>query len=407
MIQITKMAGVRSRLRGDESTRKSLKGWLWSAFAIFAIFLTPTLSQAAPLSYKGSTPENNSAIESFDDITLHFDIDDIIAEYGSGDWGICCSAYYNKRKPETAQCATLYKGLPEDGEVIERLTTTIDTNEEAFMLGGDFHISFTGVPVEVNQTYTLVITYDMYAGRRNIDDPWLVDTQLNLLDNPITLTFIGGSDVAHVLNIESTDLDSSQEYEFLPELTIDFNYPVSITQTARVELVENESVLATADKITIDPDNENTIRISFPETSLYKGHSYQIVVAPESVCIEGEEDVTNNELSFIIKGASYRYFGVGRVRPSDGSETVMDEITIPFKFPMADDKTYGFVNVDNGNKKWYLHIYEGSTADGEEILSVAATRIGDDNQSLIFRPEYAFKPETEYTLVIPEGDVLA
>ncbi|MDE6028337.1 MAG: hypothetical protein K2G23_09715 [Muribaculaceae bacterium] len=85
----------------------------------------------------------------------------------------------------------------------------------------------------------------------------------------------------------------------------------------------------------------------------------------------------------------------------------MDEITIPFNFPTAEDKSYGFVNVDNGNKKWYLHIYEGPTADGEEILSVAATKIGDDNQSLIFRPDYAFKPQTEYTLVIPEGDVLA
>ena len=139
---------------------------------------------------------------------------------------------------------------------------------------------------------------------------------------------------------------------------------------------------------------------------MYKGHSYQIVVAPESVCINGEEDVTNNELSFTVKGASYRYFGVGRVRPSNGSESVMAEITVPFKFPEVEGKNYGFVNVDNGRKKWYIHMYEGASAEGEELMQIEG-EVGTDMKSLIFHPNYTFKPETEYTFVIPEGDVLA
>ena len=375
-------------------------------YILICIICGGTLIQAAPLSYKGSTPENNTTVASFNDITLHFDIDALIEEYGEGDWGVCYQASYNKRKPAEAECATLYKGLPEDDEVIGRLTQSIYTDSEDFIEGPDVHLSFPDVQVETGQVYTLVLTYDMYAGRKTEDNPWLVDTKLALFDDPIVLTFIGGSEVAHVLNMESSNLDTAQEYDFLPEFTIEFNYPVSITQKASVEIKEDGSVLATADNITVDPTNEKAIKIVFPETVLYNGHSYQIVVAPESVCINGEEDVTNNELSFTVKGASYRYFGVGRVRPSNGSEAVMAEITVPFKFPEAVDKNYGFVNVDNGRKKWYIHMYEGASAEGEELMQIEG-EIGPDMKSLIFHPDYAFKPETEYTFVIPEGDVLA
>ena len=373
---------------------------------LICIICGGALLQAAPLSYKGSTPENNSTISSFNNISLHFDIDALVEEYGKGEWGICCMANYNKRKPAEAKCATLYKGSPEEDDVIDRLTVTRDLNSEEFTEGSDFNISFPDVQVETGQLYTLVLTYDMYAGRKGIDGSWLVDSKLALIENPITLSFIGSSEVTHVLNMESSDINTAQEYENLPGITIVFNYPISITQTASVELKEDETVLATAESITIDPTNENAIKIAFPETTLYKGHSYQIVVAPESVCINGEEGVTNNELSFTVKGASYRYFGVGRVRPSNGSESVMAEITVPFKFPETDDKSYGFVNVDNGRKKWYIHMYEGATAEGEELMQIEG-EVGTDMKSLIFHPNYAFKPETEYTFVIPEGDVLA
>ena len=373
---------------------------------LICIICGGALLQAAPLSYKGSTPENNTTVASFNDITLHFDIDALIEEYGEGDWGVCYLASYNKRKPADAKCATLYKGLPEEDEVIGRLTESIRTYSEDFIEGPDVHLSFSEVQVETGQVYTLVLTYDMYAGRKTEDNPWLVDTKLALFDDPIVLTFIGGSEVAHVLNMESSNLDTAQEYEFLPEFTIEFNYPVSITQKASVEIKEDGSVLAIADNIIIDPTNEKAIKIAFPETVLYNGHSYQIVVAPESVCINGEEGVTNNELSFTVKGASYRYFGVGRVRPSNGSESVMAEITVPFKFPEVEGKNYGFVNVDNGRKKWYIHMYEGATVEGEELMQIEG-EIGSDMKSLIFHPDYAFKPETEYTFVIPEGEVLA
>lgn len=392
--------------RNNPDTQGFFPSWLIRLSILTAIMLTYSIANAGTLSYKGSAPENNSMINSLNDITLYFDVDALVAEYGEGAWGICCSASYNSRKPAQAKCATLYKGSPEDDDVIERLTTTIKVSSDEFIEGNEFHLSFPDVQVEPNQLYTLVLTYDMYAGRKDVDSSWLMDTKLALFDEPIVLTFIGGSEVAHVLNMNSSNIDTTQEYDTVPELLIEFNYPVSITQKASVEIKEDGSVLATADNITVDPANEKAIKIVFPETVLYNGHSYQIVVAPESVCINGEEDVTNKELNFTIKGASYRYFGVGRVRPSSGSESVMAEITVPFKFPEAVDKNYGFVNVDNGRKKWYIHLYEGAAAEGEELMQIEG-EIGSDMKSLIFHPEYAFKPETEYTLVIPEGDVLA
>ncbi|MDE6083791.1 MAG: hypothetical protein K2G11_04830 [Muribaculaceae bacterium] len=373
---------------------------------LFGLICGVGLIFSAPLTYSGCIPENGSEVSSFDDITLLFDFNDVIEEHGEGDWGICVSSTYSANRPEKNKIAALYKGSVDDGELLGYIAETIKASGETFKAGNELHLSFPEVQVETGQLYTLKLTYEIYAGRASDGNSWTTDTKLSFFSDPLILTFIGGSEVAHVLNMESSNLDTAQEYENLPEITIEFNYPISIAQTSSVELKEDGSVLATADNITIDPANDKAIKIAFPETTLYMGHSYQIVVAPESVCINGEEDVTNNELSFTVKGASYRYFGVGRVRPSNGSESVMAEITVPFKFPEADDKNYGFVNVDNGKKKWYIHMYEGATAEGEELMQIEG-EVGDDMKSLIFHPNYAFKPETEYTFVIPEGDVLA
>ncbi|MDE6255389.1 MAG: hypothetical protein K2M39_04280, partial [Muribaculaceae bacterium] len=392
--------------RNNPDTQGFFPSWLIRLSILTAIMLTYSTTNAATLLYSGSIPEDGSNVSSFDDITLLFDFSEVIEEHGEGEWGICVSSTYSANRPEKNKIAALYKGSVDDGELLGYIAETIKASGENFKPGNKLHLSFPDVQVETNQVYTLKLTYELYAGRAADGNSWTTDTKLSLFSEPLTLTFIGGSEVAHVLNMESSNLDTAQEYEFLPEMIIDFNYPISITQKAGVEIKEDGSVLATADNITVDPANEKAIKISFPETSLYKGHSYQIVVAPESVCINGEEDVTNKELNFTIKGASYRYFGVGRVRPSSGSESVMAEITVPFKFPEAVDKNYGFVNVDNGRKKWYIHLYEGAAAEGEELMQIEG-EIGSDMKSLIFHPEYAFKPETEYTLVIPEGDVLA
>ena len=60
MIQITKMAGLRSRLRGDESSKKSLKGWIFKIMVMLFFFMSShTLTMAQyQIKYIGATPES-------------------------------------------------------------------------------------------------------------------------------------------------------------------------------------------------------------------------------------------------------------------------------------------------------------------------------------------------------------
>lgn len=361
---------------------------------------------SAPLSYSGCIPDDGSEVSSFDDITLLFDFDGVIEEHGGGDWGVCVSSTYSALRPERNKIAALYKGGIEDGEMLGYIAETIKASGDNFKEGNELHLSFPSIPIEHGQLYTLKITYELYAGRASDGNSWTTNTKLSFYNEPLILTFYGGSDAKKVLTAESNSILESTLYEKTPEVKVSFNYDVTVSPDVKIGIFEGKDEIAMSASVSVDPDDTKSIIILFPETTLYNGHSYNIVIPSGTVWLTEDESVKNDEINIPIKGASYRYFGVGRVRPSNGSISVIDEITVPFKFPTAEDKTYGFVNVDNGNKKWYIHIYEGGNGEGEELLAVEG-EVGEDNQSLIFRPEYAFLPETEYTLVIPEGDILA
>ncbi|MDE6084327.1 MAG: hypothetical protein K2G11_07545, partial [Muribaculaceae bacterium] len=299
----------------------------------------------------------------------------------------------------------LYKGTPEEGEEIAVIDLMIKPSDNDFEVGSDVSLSFPSFPVEAGQLYTAVVTYEFYAGKKG-DSTWIVDTKLTFQETPLILTFYGTAETRKVLTIESNSIAENNTYEHLPELKISFNYDINVNNGKTISVSEGNDEIVTSNSISVDSADPTSIIVMFPETTLYNGHNYNVVIPSGVVSVDGESDIINEELIIPIKGASYRYFGVGRVRPSNGSESVMAEITVPFKFPEVEGKNYGFVNVDNGRKKWYIHMYEGASAEGEELMQIEG-EVGTDMKSLIFHPNYAFKPETEYTFVIPEGDVLA
>ena len=356
--------------------------------------------------YVGSTPSSGSTVDSFNCIELEFDLSEVIQSTGgeSEPWGIFYNATYNSKRPSSEKSAALYKGTVDDGEVIARLATAYHVSENAEP-GNKIVLSFPDIEIEPNQEYSIKITYDVFANSLSNPDSYYSES-IVYKDNPLILTFYGASETKKVLKAVSNSIDANSTYEQLPDVKVTFNYDVAVNSDKNAVVSEGTEEIATSSSVTVDPEDSKSIIIKFPETTIYNGHSYNISIPAGVANVEGESDIINAELIIPLKGASYRYFGVGRVRPSNGSESVMAEITVPFKFPEAVDKNYGFVNVDNGRKKWYIHLYEGAAAEGEELMQIEG-EIGSDMKSLIFYPEYAFKPETEYTLVIPEGDVLA
>lgn len=380
-------------------------------FAWFLIILSiATNIHAQTLKYIGSTPAADATASDLSSIILEFDLSDVIETHGGtvDDWGICSSSTaYIASMPQLEKTAAIYKGTKEDGELLERIAITVKPPNERFKIGNTYEISFTPFEVEKDQLYTLVVKYDFYAGKVG-ESTWTVDTKLSFQNNPLVISFYGGDNGIKILSVESTSIPENESFEMLPaSIIVDFNYDVDIIDGKEVSVMENGQIITTASNIAVNSLNSKSIVISFPEEKLYNGHNYNIILPEGIVAIANEPNILNSEISILISGASFRTFGTGRVRPSDGSTTVMGEITIPFKFPEAEGKNYGFVAMDNGDQTPFTgYLYLGNDFSAEPVETMIG-EVTSDMKGLIFRPTIVPEPETEYTLVIPEGNVKA
>ena len=367
------------------------------------------LLQAAPLSYIGSTPANNQNVSSFDDIVLHFDLTEVEAEYGEGNWGICCNAIYSKRRPAEAKCATLYKGVVEDNDVITRLSDSRVVDGADFTVGSDFHMKFPGVQIETGQIYTLVITYEMYAGKSG-ETSWNTETKYSFFDNPLTLTFVGGDAVQKVLLHENWSIEENASLDAISSVSLTFNHEVDLIGTPSVSLNEGSYTMVSTSDVSVDPNDPKSVVINFPETQLYNGHNYSVVFPAGAVCVAGEPETMNEEVSLSVTGTGYRYFGTGRISPANGSETTLDDIIIPFKFPTVEgsDFSYGFTNITGAT--YPLKFYTGNVSP-EDVKDVVPEHLVSleslDNSKLTYKVNFALEAGQEYTLIMDEGTVKA
>lgn len=375
------------------------------ALAIIAIIgCIASSAQTAPLVYTGCTPEDGSNIESFNDIRIGFDLSNVIASLGEGEWGICCNAYHRDSRPEKEMSAVLYEGTPDNGTVLARNSTTVKPNHTDFIVGDYFKISFPDQEIKSGQQYTIVITYDIYAGKSG-DSSWDVNTKYSFKDNPLTLTYFGGSQTAKVLKCEFNSLSQDTKYEVLDnEIKLTFNYDVEILSGASAVVVENNLTVSTASNLIVDPADSKSVLISFPETPLYNGHKYSLNVPAGVIGVAGETDVTNSEISIPFEGASFRSFGIGRVYPANNSTAIIDNINVPFKFPTIEGSewSYGFVNVQGA--KYPMRLYKGTEEDGELVATINGE---PNNSSLDFALTCDLEPGAQYTCVIDEGTVKA
>ena len=360
------------------------------------MFLLGILSSFAQynIQYIGAVPESGSTVNSFDNIELEFDLAEVVEGLGGdGEWGISYNATYNSKLPSKEKSAALYKGTVENGEVIARLATRHTATEP----GNKIILSFDGIEIESGQEYTILITYEVFAN--NVVQSGSSET-LVLKENPIVLTYYGGNESVKVLNVESCNyLDKQQE--IIKDVQVSFNYPVSLSENAFAELLEDGQVIKTTSEISILEGDNQSINILFPETQCYLNHKYVIRIPESMIAILGES-IFNNEISVGFEGLSYLYFGIGRgLTPSEGSVSILDEITVPFKFPTSETKTYGLK--DTG-LSMTVYVYAGENTEGDELLRVEGNA-STDGTSLVITPNYAFEPESEYTFIIPEGTI--
>lgn len=219
----------------------------------------------------------------------------------------------------------------------------------------------------------------------------------------MVLKFYTTSQVAKVLTCEGTSIEKDAKFEKLGEdIKVSFNHDVEVLSGASATVTENDALVATSSNIVVDPTDSKSVLVSFPETPLYNGHKYTLNVPAGIIGITGETNVTNQEISVAFEGLSFRSFGIGRVSPANNSTTIMDNINVPFKFPVIEGSnwSYGFVNLKNA--KYPMRVYKGT----EETGQLVATINGEpNNTSLDFAIDFAIEPATQYTCVIDEGTV--
>lgn len=372
-------------------------------FSICIVLCCAFLSTAQSLKFVGSNPANGDRVSSLSSIELEFDLSDVISSYGEGDWGVCMNGFYVATVPKLEKSTTLYEG-DETGTVIERLATIIKPNQASFQVGNKLSIKFKEFEIKPDQEYTLVIKHEFYAGKKG-ESTWEVGSKLSFQNNPIVLKFYGASQVAKVLTCESTSLGQNEKFEKLNEsVKLSFNYDAEVLSEASAVITENNVSIATASSVTADPTDSKSVLISFPETTLYNGHKYTLDIPAGIIGIAGETDIVNSEISIPFEGLSFRSFGIGRVSPANNSTAIIDNIVVPFKFPVIEGSnwSYGFVNVKNA--KYPMRLYKGTEEDGELVATINGE---PDNSSLEFAVTCDVEPGTLYTGVIDEGTVKA
>ena len=312
--------------------------------------------------------------------------------------------------PERNKIAALYKGSVEDGEFLCYLAETIKATKEEFKVGNEIHLRFPNIEVVPGQLYTIYITYDFFAGRKSDKKSWVTATKYSCFANPLTLTFIGASETKKVLLANEWSIEDNASLDAISSVNVKFNYDVALVGTPTVNLNEGSYTMVSTSDISVDPNDPKSLVINFPETKLYNGHNYNIVLPAGAVCVAGESEIVNEEVSLSVTGSGYRYFGTGRVSPANGSTNILDEIYIPFKFPKIEgaDFSYGFVNVSGAT--YPLKCYKGNVT-----LEQAKEKNPDhiiiekdmDNSSLKYGVNFALEAGQEYTFIMDEGAVKA
>ena len=377
-------------------------------FALFLAVLQVKADDACPILFVGSTPSTNATVTSLNEVVFHFDFSNVIASKGENEnYGV---SYYGYKGSSTRanQSVQLIKG-DESGTVLKTLcNSAVKPNNSSFKTGYDLTLDFSGIEIEAGQTYTIKSTNYFYAGIKG-ETNHIMDSRLDCLSTPIVLTFIGASETSKVLKLEDNNLPvNSGLTDTKNGINLTFNYDIAVANDASATIKEGDNIIASANSFSVDTDGK-TLLVSFPEETVYAGHTYTFNLPAGAVTLADDPSVGNSEISLTFEGASTREFSAGRIR----TDALLDLIQVPFDFPTYNDGTEtwntGFVDPDHEkltSRKMY--VYEGEYAVGDDLPAEATFILDGDaasSSTLQFSPTCAFMPGATYTFVIPAGAI--
>lgn len=365
------------------------------------------VANAAAPSFLGSIPENGATVSSFNEIKLNFDLSEVEAEYGNpGQWGMSYNAMWFEGFEDffPPQMAVLYKGSVEDNNIVGRIYDSYTASSQDWSVKDYISLSFPNINIEENQLYTLVVTFEFFSYNPIAEQK---STYFDCTNSPLKLEFIGGEGGDKALILESSTLSEDAIFEKVPEISLYFNYDVDVLNGNSAYILEDNNLFSESITFSKNYDNSKSILLTSPDKEIYFGHTYDLIIPKGAIGLSENHNITNDEIKLTFNGNSFHYFGTGRIRPSNGSVTVLGEITIPFKFPEVEGKNYGFIALSNGDQTPFTgYLYEGDD-DSTEPIEIMIGGVTSDSKGLIFNPTIIPNPESSYTIVIPEGNVKA
>lgn len=357
-----------------------------------------------PITITGSTPASGESISSFDNITLHFDFSKFYESPDideNGNWGVCTSATDGIREIQ------LFKGSPDNGEVLSTLCESISYTSDKLVPGTDFQFSFPGQAIEPGQLYTIKITYGFFASEPGVNNKKARQiSRTDYDENPFFIEFIGTNNDAN-LNFSAIYPQKDSSLNSASEFKISFAEPIAIASSSpisNVRLLKDGEIIANPIDIAVLDAEPETAIIYFDNVLLYKGNSYSLIIDGGVFSNQDNSIILNNDLEFQYFGDSWNYFSLKRgLYPADGAEVIeIGNVNIPFNFPEG----YGFKTTSSGPVEINADLYVGGL-DGEKIGSYVFEASDADATILVGSVSTPLDAGQSYTLIVPKEQVVA
>lgn len=284
------------------------------SFLITLCLLLSGLSVSA-FELKESIPQDGSTLEFIQEITLIFDYEDLKTQNPTvTDWHIGCNVWGGD--PVVALKNS-------NGDIVAQIIDNAELSE-----GDVFTFAFENpVILQPEEQYTLEISeYSFSLYKQGNYKGYVADNEA------VSFVFYGKAGDVKILALDKVDPEERSIIPDINKVDFYFNNQIDIKDGALSYLYETglTDPIASA-RVELNEDGISASTI-FDEVTLFNTHSYRLVIPENSIFLKGETENGYQEISVNYTGASYNYFGYGRISPSNNSEVeYLSRISVPVK----------------------------------------------------------------------------
>lgn len=361
------------------------------------------LALANPVEFKTSIPKSGSTITSWD-FELQFDITKALEAAAVDKPGVAVGLGVYSNNDD--QITILYKGDPENNNILgTAFTSTINGKSDKFVVNGNtLKMSFNSdIPIEKGQKYTVVIKNDMALYIKD-KATRVSSTLLRNSSNPIVLEFYGDDLNDSQLFVESCSLEDNENLESISEILLHFNSAFKISDGANVLIREGEKDLSSTTLLSVSPDNEKQLKVSFAEpVMLYTGRLYTIQLPAGVLQHKDNPNVSNRLFEINISGTKLFSYSIIDYTPKEDQKLLPEKASITFDVPEGKTLVYTGNSVPFSGYSSCQIYPEGKENEATTLYAMTNKQQVTRNSFTWDLSDIAFIPSTKYYIKKEQG----